>query len=213
MTLVSGTSNLDFATAQGSDRLIVNRLVSEGCRYISVVEAKVDNLRAMIPSRWTARQDVTDKARQGCAAAWAKDVRIAAQRPLRVGVKPHGAKMRTRYLLINDVWIDGRRVRRITLHRPPWRFRFLDPLFDRQVRKRLKAVPWSRRGQWAIDGDFNGDGKAYAKKIGGTFHGSGIVGFITGPKVRATSTKVLHDVKARGWTDHPAIVTTLGGKW
>lgn len=213
MTICTGVANLNFGTGQGKDAQIVNRLAAEGAVLIGVVEAKVDDLRAIKPSsRWRVAQDMRNNALKGSGWLWRNDVKVVHNRPPRIGVRPHGAKMLTRYLRILDIKLTKAQYRDITAHWPPKRYSFLWPLFTAHVKSRCRVTAAGKAGRWAVRGDFNQDGHKLAKKLGGTFAGTGIIGVIHGPGMRHHDLKVLNDVKARGWTDHPAVVVTLGVK-
>jgi len=205
-----GFANMNWGTSQAKDDNIVADLIGLGCLLLGLVEAKVDNVREMVPTGWHVAQSLKSAARQGSAAAWDyRAVRVTDRQPLRIGVLPGTARMLARWLRIIDVKIDGQTTRVIICHWPPARFRFLWPAFTRHVMKHVHASAAGRAGRWLVMADFNMPITKAANLLGGTAEGTGIVGVVTGSGLRATAPTIDHRVVARRWTDHPGVVVDI----
>lgn len=203
-----GYCNLAFTTGQRKDQHNVDLLIKRGYEYLGFVEANVDDLREMVPEDWRARQNMNaPSGKSGCAAAWSPRVRIFKRRRLRLGVDPaqgdRRAKMRKRWLLMNDVRIDRVPTRLLIGHWPPPRFDWLQPFMTAAVKFWLRRSP--RRGYWVVMGDYNMPLAKVARQLGGRPYGEGIDGFVLGPNVYARDLEVIRRVEREGWTDHPAI--------
>lgn len=211
--------NFNFGTKQPKDSLIVRHILDTypETQMIAGVETKVDNFHGMLPRKtWCVIQNTTRDFKRNVVIAY---LRGALRRPkirgLKVGVTPHGVKMLTRPLRIIDLDLYCKTHRRwercrvIVGHRPPRRYKFLNPLFDAAVKFRIKVRKWSRQGRWVLCEDFNEPGKSVAKKFGGTFHGSGIDGYITGPSMTIAELQTDDVPKRKGWTDHVGNVGAL----
>lgn len=199
--MMIGVANLDWATRQKKDRRIIAAMIPYFV-FMGFVEARVDNIRDMFSREWKVLQDKSDPGRQGSAVAWrGRDVKIFKIRGLRMGTKPMGARMLTRWLAIVDVFLDGHKVRMIICHWPPPRYKWLWPLFDASVRMRIRRAP--ERGYWVILADFNRP----LWRVEELFHcdtmGQEVVGIAYSGKLVMGKRVVINSVVAEGWTDHP----------
>ena len=77
-----------------------------------------------------------DKA--GSAVVWKKGEVKVTDRGYRLGVTPQGAAMLKRFMSWTDMTVDGAKVRMISVHRPPLRFKRLWPDFDRNLAAFIK---------------------------------------------------------------------------
>lgn len=196
--------NLDFATGQRTDRNTVELMVSEGYQYLGLVECKFNDVNALLPRRWKVHQVMKNAATMGSVTAWDPwVVQIDRVVPLRVGVRPRGVRMLTRYLSIVDVVIGKHVVRIIVGHWPPPRYRWLQPIYTANVKRYLRNAP--EKGRWVVMADFNMHHDKAARQLGGHSHGYKIDGIVCGPRMLLARPWVSHRPQRQGWTDHPAI--------
>ncbi len=101
-------------------------------------EAKAVNAHKALSDEYGVHQNVHRKDQQGSAVAWDKDRVKAVKSGYAMGVAPHGAGMLTRWINYTDVKVDGVKVRMVSVHRPPKRFKRLWPLFDANLARFVK---------------------------------------------------------------------------
>lgn len=211
--------NFNWGTGQPKDQKLINHIleVYPDIQLVAGVETKVDNFSQMFPKvGWRIVQSLKNLSGKNVSLAIRK---LALHNPkvrgLKVGVPNKGYKLLPRPLRILDVYLwDSKRNRwqrcRIIIgHRPPMRFKILDPFFDASVKFRIKCRSWGRKGFWALLEDFNEDGHSVAKKFGGTFYGFGIDGCVCGPGMTMTTPIIDRVPKNEGWTDHVGVVGKL----
>lgn len=208
-TIRLGFANMNWGTSQAKDDNIVADLIHLGCLLLGLVEAKVDNVRHMVPAGWKVAQSLANLSRKGSAAAWAPAVRIADLPPLRPGVRPGRAKMLPRWLRIVDINLDGHVVRIIICHWPPARFRFLWPAFTAAVKFRLRVTAAGRSGRWVVLADYNMPIAKAGKTLGGTAYGTGIVGAVVGRGIKASLVEIDSRIVTRHFTDHPGVIVDI----
>jgi hypothetical protein len=133
--LTIATVNDDF-----TDRKTNLKRVKAG--VVMVQEAKNTNIRGVLKNRdqFGVHQGKTeDKA--GSAIVWNKDRVKGGQRGYALGVTPQGAAMLKRWISYTDVNVDGAKVRMVSVHRPPARFKRLWPDFDKNLAAFIKHSP------------------------------------------------------------------------
>lgn len=213
--------NFNWGTKQPQDQKLIDHILETypEIEIVAGVETKPDNFRKMFPMTWRVVQSLKNLSEQNVSLALLRDSQHKPKvRGLKEGTSNRGVKMLPRPLRILDTYLwDPRRnkyqrCRLILGHRPPKRYKFLDPFFDASVKFRIKARSWSRKGYWSLIEDFNEDGHSIAKKFGGTFHGTGIDGFVCGPGMTMGSVVIDRVPLKEGWTDHPGVIGKLSLK-
>lgn len=210
--------NWNWGTHQRQDQKMLDYILDAypSIDMVTGVETKVDNFHQMFPKGWRVVQNIKNLSKRNVMIAW---VRLSLHRPkvrgLKLGVNPNGVKMLPRPLRIVDFQLysssAGRYLwcRLILGHNAPKRFKFLQPVFNARVKLRIKARSWGRKGRWVYLADHNQNGNEVAKILGGTFHGEGIDGPITGPNMTMKNVVIDNKPKHEGWTDHLGVVGTL----
>ncbi|GMU60458.1 MAG: hypothetical protein AMXMBFR34_22210 [Myxococcaceae bacterium] len=129
------TINDDFGTPRRSNFSWVNADVMLG------QETKFTPLRRLKDeTAFGVHQNFKNRAKAGSSIVWKKGDRIKAKdRGYVLGVRSRGAKMLSRYINWTDLKVDGRDIRMVSVHRPPWRFRRLWPQFDRALAHFVKS--------------------------------------------------------------------------
>ncbi|MFO0599547.1 MAG: hypothetical protein U0228_29850 [Myxococcaceae bacterium] len=130
--LTIATVNDDFATPKTNAKQV-------HAGVVLMQEAKNVDLRRTLGDRFGVHQAKReDKA--GAATFWRKQDRLKVmKRGYALGVEPHGAKMLARWINYTDMNVNGAKVRMISVHRPPLRFRRLWPEFDRNLAAFIKS--------------------------------------------------------------------------
>lgn len=103
-------------------------------------ETKNTNLRKELnANRFGVHQGrAEDKA--GASVVWRKQDRLKVTgRGYALGVNPQGAQMLRRWINYTDMNVNGAKVRMISVHRPPQRFKRLWPDFDRHLAAFIKS--------------------------------------------------------------------------
>lgn len=113
--------------------------VAKVAHVLLLQECKNVDVRAALGHEWEVLQDLRSKDRAGSVIAWRKDIVKAGRGGLKLGVKPGQAAMLTRWIAWKNLKVRGFKFRAFSAHRPPARYRWLDPLFD----LRLKALGWA----------------------------------------------------------------------
>lgn len=133
MGLTIATVNDDFT----DDKTNLRR-VKAG--VVMVQEAKNTRVReALNRERFGVHQGLRDD-RAGAAIAWKRESVKAGERGYSLGVEPRGAAMLRRLISWVDVSVGGAKVRMISVHRPPARFKRLWPEFDRNLAAFIKQT-------------------------------------------------------------------------
>lgn len=210
------TANLDFV--RGHDREYLAHLCADA-DVLLVQEAKTVHLADVLPEGWGALQDTSSEARMGSAICYRKATVSAAPLMLRLGSLPtlglFRARMLTRYIacahLFNKHAGPGEQSHyfAVSAHFPPERYRVLQPLMERRLKRVL-----SHHQNAVVGLDANQPVDQLAKRLGLGEFSHGIVGLIVGPNVvmPATSQHIDHWGKQHGYTDHPSISATVTHK-
>lgn len=133
--LTIATVNDDF-----TDRKTNLKRVKAG--VVLVQEAKNTRIRDVLRDRTQfGVHQARREDRAGSAVVWNKDRVQGGRRGYALGVTPQGAAMLTRWMSWTDVNVDGAKVRMISVHRPPARFKRLWPDFDRNLAAFIKRSP------------------------------------------------------------------------
>jgi hypothetical protein len=126
------TDNDDFNTPRSNLRHV-------HADVVLVQEAKNEHVRKLEPKRYGVHQNTHRKDQAGTAVAWNRDRVHATKSGYRMGVENHGRAMLNRWINFTDVTIDGQKVRMVSVHRPPARFKGLWPEFDRHLAAFVKS--------------------------------------------------------------------------
>lgn len=105
---------------------------------VMVQEAKNTVARKVVGKNYGVHQNTRRDDQQGTALLWNKKEVKAGKRGYALGVTPHGRKMMTRWINWTDVTVEGKKVRMVSVHRPPKRFAALWPAFDAQLARFIK---------------------------------------------------------------------------
>lgn len=125
-TLTIATVNDDFNTPRSNVRHVK-------ADVIMVQEAKNENLHKLAKDHYGVHQNVKREDQAGSGLLWDKRVGTAKRSGYALGVTPHGAGMLTRWINYTDLKVGDAKVRMVSVHRPPARFKRLWPMFDRQL--------------------------------------------------------------------------------
>lgn len=167
-----------------------------------VQEAKNENVRRLLRGRGVGvHQNTRRQDQQGTAVVWSRKVARAVDGGYAMGVRPHGRAMLNRWINWEDVVIDGTKVRMVSVHRPPARFKALWPLFDRNLARfvRHSRVPM------VIGMDANQvNPHALAKGTGLRWHApaGSIDGFLVSPGIKVEDLRRL----PRATSDHHPVI-------
>lgn len=134
--LVLCAYNVAYTNKQAADDIL---RVAKVAHVLLLQECKNVDVAAALGPNWGVLQDLRDKGRAGSVIAWRKDVVKPGRGGLRLGVRPGGAAMLTRWIAWKNITVRGLKLRVFSAHRPPARYRWLNPLFD----LRLKALGWT----------------------------------------------------------------------
>lgn len=174
--------------------------VSKVAHILLLQECKNVDVRAVLGPSWGVLQDTRDEGRAGSAIAWRKDLFEEGRGGLRLGVKPGSAAMLTRWIAWKNLTIEGWKIRVASCHRPPARYRFLDPLFD----LRLKALGWLTRRPIFVGIDANDPLKKLSSRRMRSL-GRGIVGLLVDRDVRVKEVSF----GRKGGSDHQPTFTRV----
>lgn len=205
MALHVRSANLDFAL--GGDRAYLAWLC-ENHDVLLVQEAKDRVLANILPDGWLSLQDTTDESTRGSAIAVRTETVRVNDHGLALGAKPFIRSkkigMLTRYIAWAELTERASDEAGLFLsaHFPPWRFRLLQPGYE----KNLKKLIFGRRDV-VIGTDANSPVDRLAKRLGFEWVGRGIIGILSG--------RDLTDRKVQSWgiqhdaTDHPSVSATV----
>ena len=173
---------------------------------VMVQEAKNVNVRDVrSPEKFGVHPNVQRPDQAGTAIIWNKQHVQAAKRGYANGVLPQGAKMLQRWINFTDVTVDGAKVRMVSVHRPPARFKRLWHDFDRNLAAFVKASPHPI----VIGMDANErNPRRLAHLTGLRWHApvrDSIDGFLATRGIRFEHTHRL----AKGPSDHHPVVSTI----
>lgn len=145
-------------------------------------------------------QDTAHDDKQGTSVIWNKKRMGAGKRGYALGTRPQGRKMLSRWLNFTDVNIDGQKVRMVSAHRPPARFKALWPTFD----KRLADFVKGHKGPIIVGMDSNQHTHEGLEKMTGLkWQGppGSIDGFLVSKGIRVSDMRRL----PRGSSDHQPV--------
>lgn len=175
---------------------------------VMVQEAKNDHVRRDEPQGYGAHWNGGREDQAGTAVLWDKKdphLKATQHRGYAMGVEPGRAKMLARWINWTDVKVDGQTVRMISVHRPPKRFSFLWPQFDRNVAAFVKhsKVPVVI----GMDSNEAGGPKELARLTGLRWVGDGrsIDGFLVSKGIEVEKVKSL----PKGTSDHHPVIARL----
>ena len=179
------TANLDFALRPKTVQEDLEFLI-ERADIITFQEAKrVDVDRLIKDPKWAVYQPMATNATKGSGVAWRTDKAKRLGVGKRIGTKPFGRGMLTRYIVWVRLEIDGQPLVVASLHMPPKRFwSFLYGNMLKNVRKFIA----SHANAIVIGGDWNKlihkapELRKLANDFDGRFYGVGIDGFLIIPK-------------------------------
>lgn len=204
-TFTVATMNDDFGTPKSNIARVKNK-----ADVVLIQEGKRANYDKRLGEKFGVTQNTTSEARAGSAITWNKNEVKGGQRGQRIGVTPHGRAMLSRYLTYTDMKIDGAKVRMVSAHRPPARFKSLWPLFDRNLARFAKET--KKAGLPIVIGmDANErNPRRLAHLAGLRWHApkGSIDGFLTSRDVRFEKVKELK----KGSSDHQPVVATFSIK-
>lgn len=205
MSLRFTSANMDFL--RGEDRAYLLHLC-ERSDVLLLQECKNIDVASLLPGGgWKAIQILDNAAKAGCAIAYrVGKVRVLTAH-LTVGVTPFirrkRIKMETRYILHGQIQDTetGELFYAVSAHLPPKRFRVLQPVMVRRLRRVIKGRPRA-----VIGLDANQDVDALASRMRLRSYARGIVGLMAARGVRQTGEKVIDGWgEQMGFTDHPAV--------
>lgn len=202
-----GTANTDFAR-RGDPKYI--DFLAERAKVLCFQEAKDVIIREHLPEGWSAIQFgalAHHRAKMGSAIAYDSHAYVCVMAYQVLGCKPFWLGRRLGLLprwitvaVLDDRQTNHRRAV-ISAHDAPWRFKFLQPGF----KKNLKAEVVKHR-YWVVGTDANEPIGVLAKYLGGTAYGLGIVGFVSSTPMEKI--RIRHWGQGKGFTDHPAVTAT-----
>ncbi|MFN7133234.1 MAG: endonuclease/exonuclease/phosphatase family protein [Myxococcales bacterium] len=166
-----------------------------------VQEAKNTNVRRAMSDKWGVHQNVKADDKAGTAVVWDRKKVDAKERGYTLAVKPNGAKMLNRWVNWTDVVVDGVKVRMMSVHRPPPRYKHLWPRFDAQ----LAAFVRSYKGPIVVGLDANQrDPRGLERATGLKWHApkGSIDGFLASPGIEVDRIRRL----PKGTSDHHPVV-------
>lgn len=205
MALRAKSANLDFAL--GGDKAYLAWLC-EDADVLLVQEAKDRVLANILPDGWTSLQDTTDESTMGAAIA-VRDAAVKVHNHgLTLGAKPIIGGKRIGMLPRYIAWAELEEIASgegglfISAHFPPWRFRALQPGYEKRLRYLIR-----QHSAVVMGTDANQPVDRLAKRLGLHWVGRGIVGLL--------SSQDLRNPKVRRWgiehhaTDHPSVSATV----
>ena len=182
------TGNLDFALRPPKVKADLQRAAALS-DVICFQEAKNVNVnKLLLDPRWKTNQVFTSPAEQGSGVAWNSAVLTKGRSGSQVGVKPGRFRMLTRHISwVNLRFVeDGqlKKVRVVSLHLPPKRYRVLTPAMLASLAGLIRAtrIPLMIGGDWNKLVKTDKTLQRFAKAAGGKFYGFGIDGFLFVPK-------------------------------
>ena len=200
VSLTIATMNDDFATKKSN----IGRL-KKRADVVMIQEGKRAHYRQRLGDSFGVMQNWKSAARAGSALTWKKDAAKAVGQGQRLGVSPHGRGMLARYISYVDMKVDGKKVRMVSVHRPPHRFRSLWPAFDRNLAAFVKDS--KKKGLPVIIGlDANEKNpQGLARRTGLRWHApsdKSIDGFLASRDVHFIKQRAL----AKGTSDHHPVL-------
>lgn len=201
--------NTDWAK-RGDGKYLAH--LAQTCDVIATQESKDTDLHAVAKTLprgpWTAIQDTSDDAHKGSGLLVRDAAAKVVNRTWHLGVNPYlrgrRIKMLARYILAVELHTaDGSTLYVLDAHNAPTRF---SPL-QIPYRRRLKALA-GQHHRTVVATDANQSLTVLAKYLGMKPHGRGIVGLITGSRVKVTSVAVSEWGIRNGYTDHPSVAAT-----
>jgi hypothetical protein len=206
MSLRFTTANIDFGLGHDADYLA--HLCADA-DVLLVQEAKTVTLADALPDGWTALQDTRDEGRMGSAICYRNATVEAGPLRLRLGILPRLGrrrfKMLPRYIASahlmereGHAWYYA-----TSAHLAPARYRLLQPLMVRRLRRLARRHPFMVLGT-----DANQPLWRLAKTLRLDHYGAGIVGIIPGRGVAVSWNEVDHWGEQHKLTDHPSVTVT-----
>ena len=195
------TQNVDFALTQAKWNSDIDA-IADHSEVLMLQEAKDVSVARWIDAAWRVHQDMSSESRAGSAVAWRLDRSKTTGGGITMGVDPGSQQMLARWIVWNDLVIDGGRTIRVaSVHLPPMRYRSLYPTYARHIAEFANKSPYPL----VIGGDWNwlidnnpGD---LAGKTGMRFVGFGIDGFLVERSL--TIRRVWEEPKR--WSDHRGV--------
>jgi len=179
------TANVDFALRPEKVREDLEFLV-ERADIITFQEAKrVDIDRLIKDPRWAVYQPMESDATKGSGVAWRIDKAERLGLGKRIGTKPFGRAMLTRYIVWVRLEIDEQVIMVASLHMPPkrfWNFLYGNMLKNVRTFVAFSANPLIIGGDWNKLIHKATDLRKLAHDFDGRFYGAGIDGFFIVPK-------------------------------
>lgn len=181
-------------------------------KVVAFTEAKDFNLGKALKDKglhdWRSLQVTKDEARMGCAIAVHKDV-VIKDWGQDLGASPFIRGRRVKLLPRYQTWLqcvyDGLWYFLDDVHDPPKRFSPLQSGYDQVTHATIAGHPNA-----VVMGDFNQNHQVVAKKLGlRVAGGSGIVGVLHRPGVKAYDVALMRWGIANHLTDHPATSVSL----
>jgi len=192
------TMNDDFVSPKSN-------LPKAKASVVLVQEAKNEVVRNRVPDGYGVHQNTHRKDQAGTAVTWKrKDVHADAS-GYALGVSHGHEKMLDRWINWTDVTVDGVKVRMISVHRPPLRFKNLWPAFDRNVAAFVKHTKLPV--VIGMDSNEHGGPDALARATGLRWVGpkGSIDGFLVSPGVSVEKVWRL----PKGTSDHQPVVARI----
>ena len=184
------TANLDFALNAKKVKQDLDK-ASTRSDVICFQEGKNVNVKRLLADPdWNTNQVFTSPAEQGSGTAWRKSRLTKIRSGSRVGVRPGSFRMLVRHISwVNLKFVDNgqvKRIRVVSLHMPPKRYRVLYPamLASLAVLIRTTRIPIIIGADWNKLIKSDKSIKRFARASGGKFYGFGIDGFLFVPKKR-----------------------------
>ncbi len=211
-----GRAEITIATVNDdfTDKKTTLNRVKRFADVVMVQEAKNSNLRKDIDNdNFGVHQNLKSDALAGSAIVWNKNHVKSTDAGMALGVDSHGRAMLDRYISWNDIKVDGKTVRMVSVHRPPKRFSGLWNEFDKNLKKFLDSF----KGPVVIGLDAN---QAHSKHLiettglkwhapppGKNGHAS-IDGFLASPGIKFENIRRL----PKGTSDHAPVVADISFK-
>lgn len=175
------TQNVNFALSPAKWNSDIDAVAARA-DILCLQETKELDVARWIDPAWRVHQDLSSPSRAGSAIAWRTDRAMTTGGDITLGVDPDSQKMLTRWIVWNDLVIDGGpKIRVASVHLPPMRFRELYPTFARHIVELVNRSP----DPLVIGGDWNGqiakDPGDLSRRTGMRFVGHGIDGFLVSP--------------------------------
>lgn len=206
-TLTIATVNDDFT--DGKTRLKDLNKVTD---VMLVQEAKNTKIRKLMGEKSGVHQDRSSEDRAGSAVVWDRKDARSTNRGLKLMSKK-GEGVLNRWVTFVDLKVGDKKVRMVSVHRPPGYASKLWPQFDRNLRAFIKQTR-SEKLPMVIGMDANTEqygrfaraaGMKWHAPKGPTAHGKTIDGFLASPGIKFNNLHRLH----RGPSDHTPVVADI----